>query len=887
MKIVKGKRLVTGFLAVMLFLAASSVFAVAAEPVRTRLPNGMTVIIEEEHTAPVVAIEMWVRVGSADETDNIAGISHVFEHMLFKGTKKRKLGEIAGAVEEVGGEINAYTSFDNTVYHLAVPSRHFPTGLDIISDAIQNSAFDPGELKKELEVVLEEIRMNEDNPGRSLYKAVLSSSYEAHPYRRPVIGFEDTVRTFTRERILEFFRKWYIPNNMTLVIVGDVPADEALKSVKAQFSNFRKGKDLHRPRPVEPPQRALKARIVSKEVKEAQLGLAFHIPELRSGDTYSIDVLAGILGGGASSRLTKRLKIDESVVHSVSAYAMSLKDPGLLFITAALEAKNAGKALKESIREIMRLGYEGPNPDELEKVKLNIGSEFIYGRETMQGIAGKLGHYESAGVGLAYEKEYLEGIRNVTAGDVRQAVLRYLAPEGMTAVMLTPKAEQGVMTADSLAGLLKTSFAEAEKEYLRAGEKEDGVTKVMLDNGTTLIVKEAHANQTVAFYAAFPGGLRYETPGDNGVGNFMAAMLTRGTGKRTREEIAKETEALAGGVGGFSGWNTTGVSAQFLSNYFDKGLEIFADVLLNPSFPDDEREKTRNDVLASIKSQEDSLPSYTFKLLYRALFKDHPYGMPVLGTEETVKRITREDLARHHRAFFNPKGMVFVIAGDVRSEYALQKVKALFRDFKAAGAPIKGPQWEERQDRIRTTGDVREKAQTNIGIGFQGVIIGTPESYAMRVLNEILSGQSGRLFVELRDKESLAYSLSAFSREAADPGVFGVYIASAPEKKDAAIKGVLRELKRMTEERATDDEMRRARNSLIGGYEIGLQEVSSQASDMANNELFGLGYGFSKVFPEKIGAVTTEDVLQAARKYITLDAYTISVVGPDGAKGRE
>src|SRR3990167_5083569 len=246
------------------FLLTVSLSPADAQPrdvFKTKLDNGMTVILEEDHSARVVAVQMFVRVGSADETEKEAGIAHVFEHMLFKGTEKRKVGQIAGEVEAAGGYINAYTSYDNTVYHLAVASRYFDTGLDIISDAIQRSSFHPNELKKELEVVLEEIRMNEDNPGRTLYKNILSTAFTTHPYKRPVIGFTDTVKTFSREQILDFFKKWYIPNNMVLVVVGDFDKNKALDAIKNSFKGFKPDTEPHKPRPAEPSQKELKTNI--------------------------------------------------------------------------------------------------------------------------------------------------------------------------------------------------------------------------------------------------------------------------------------------------------------------------------------------------------------------------------------------------------------------------------------------------------------------------------------------------------------------------------------------------------------------------------------------------------------------------------------------------
>jgi zinc protease len=853
---------------------------------KTTLENGLTVILEEDHSAPVVAFQMWVKVGSADESENEAGIAHVFEHMLFKGTDKRGVGEIAREVEGAGGDINAFTSYDNTVYFLAVPSRNFSSGLDVISDAIQNSAFDPVELKKELEVVLEEIRRGEDMPRRKLFKKLLSTAYTRHSYKRPVIGFEGTVKSLTRDYILDFFKKWYVPNNMTLVVVGDFDKQNALSEIKNSFKEFKKSPDPHTPRPVEPPQDQTRAVILSEQVTETHLSLALHIPELKHEDTYALDVLAIVLGQGAGSRLYKKIKIENELVHSISASAMTPKEPGIFFIDATLEAKNVEKTLEEIKGEIEKLAYEGPDSAELENAKINLESDFIYSRESMQGKASQLGYYETISGDLAFERKYVAGIRKVTSADIKSAIGRYLDSNNMTVAVLLPENEKGVLMEKGLIELVKRSEENARKTYTKALEAGD-IIKVKLENGITLIVKEDHSNETVAFYAAFPGGLRYEMPATNGLGNFIAGMLTRGTEKRTREELVRELEGMAGGISGFSGRNTAGVSAKFLSRNFHKGLEILADVIGNPTFPEDEIEKLRKDIIASIKRQEDNLTGYTFKLLQKTLYKEHPYGMPASGEVETVSTFTREDLISHYKKVFVPKRMVFAIVGDINKDHAIEKVKELFKDF--GGKPRPAPEVqeptlpiEERQEDIRTTGDVKEKAQTNIGIGFLGTTISGEDRYAMRILSEVLSSQGGRLFVELRDKLSLAYAVGAFSRPGVEPGMFALYIGCAPEKKDEAIEGIMRELKKVLTEKITEEEIQRAKSALVGGYEIGLQNVSSQASDMANNELFGLGHDYFKRYPAKIEAVSAEDILKTARKYITLEAYTISIVGPEG-----
>ncbi|MBI5885905.1 MAG: insulinase family protein [Deltaproteobacteria bacterium] len=860
-----------------------SVLAFAAHAdsgiVRTRLDNGLTVVISENRSAPVVSVQMWVKVGGADETDKQAGLSHVFEHMLFKGTAKREVGRIASDIEAVGGDINAYTSFDDTVYHLVVPSKSFGVGLDIIADAVQNSSFDPKELAKELDVILEEIRMNEDDPGRNLYKTLLRAAYKTHPYGRPVIGSEATVKSFDRKSILAFFRKWYVPNNMTLVIAGDVDSKTALQAVKKEFKRFKKGADSHKLRAAEPPQTSLRTVITVKEIKEPHIGLAFHIPAEKNPDTFAIDALAGVLGSGESSRLVKRLKIDKPLVHGISAYPMSMKDSGLFLVTATLDAENTAEALSAIMDEIRRLSASGPSYEELEKIKLNIESDFVYSRETMDGIASQLGYYETIIGDVNYEKTYLEGIRRLTPDDVRRVAAAYLGADNLTVSAVIPQAATNIITPEAVAAALVLKTAPQ-----RAAHSSEQITRVRLENGITVIVKEVRSNPTVAVYGTFPGGLRYETAATNGLGSFTAEMLTRGTLRRTRLEFSRTVEEIAAGMDGFSGWNSTGGSAKFLSRYFDKGMELYADMLLHPSFPDEEITKLKTETLAAIKRQEDYLPGYTFKLLYRELYRSHPYGMPAIGTSETVSAFTREDVLRQYTTFFAPDRFVLIIVGDVDAAYAIDKVRELFNGVNAVSAPLPVPAPEPRQTDVRSTGAVRQKEQTHVGIGFPGVAIGDADSYPLKVMTEVLAGQGGRLFVNLRDMNALAYSVTAFSKEAVDPGIFAVYIATAPDKKDAAMEALMSELKAISIDKVTPEELSRAKGSIIGGYQIGLQEVSSQSAVMANDELYGLGYGFNLEFPKKIEAVTADDVLRVAQKYLTLGAYSISIVGPNGTE---
>lgn len=856
------------------------------EILKYQLTNGLTVILQENHATPVVALNMWVKAGSANETDKEAGISHVFEHMLFKGTKKRPVGMIAKEVESAGGIINAFTSFDHTVYYLILASRFFDTGLDILADAIQSSSFDPGELEKEKEVVLEEWRRSQDIPSSFLSDRLFSTSYQRHPYGRPVIGYKDTIVSLTREQMLNYFRKWYIPNNMALVIVGDFNAREIMPKVEQAFQGFDRKSDPHQKRVVEPPQEELKSIILNKNISQTYMSLAFHIPDIKNIDTYPLDVLSLILGQGESSRLYHRVKTERQSVHTVYAAAYTPKDPGLLIIGAIMEAKKVGRALEDILREVYRLRTEEVSPQELEKAKVNLESDFVYQRETVQGQARALGYFETTTGDVGYQQEYLKQIAKVTPADIQRVANLYLKHSNLTAGLLLPQDSPSVIDSVEIKRIAERTSAEMEtvraqpQTLPEALAQPKEVKKVVLENGITLLIKESHAIPITAMTAVFLGGIRFETRENNGISNFMASMLTKGTHARTALELAIEVESMAGSIDGFSGMNSFGVTGKFLQSYFVKGLELMADILTNPSFDESELEKKRTDILAAIKRQDDDLTSCVSNLFSSTLYGQHPYGMTILGTEESTKKLTRQDLLEFYRRYTVAENLVLAIVGDVNAGEVIDKVKRVFRSFPRV--PLKTPEIPRvlppSETRVKEAN--KEKNQAHLIFGFLGTTLDDSDRYPLEILNAILSGQGGRLFLELRDRQSLAYSVSSFSREGLEPGSIGVYIGTSPDKVEKALAGIQEELRKVITEPVSAEELERAKKYLVGTYEIGLQSGASQASDIAFNERYGLSHDFYRRYPQKLFGVTAEDVLRVARKYIQLSKYTMAIVRP-------
>jgi zinc protease len=872
-------------LLISLFTATPVIQAEEAlpNPYRFQLDNGLTVIIKENHAAPVAAIQVWVKAGSVYETDNEAGITHFIEHMIFKGSSRRGTGEIARAIEAVGGDINAYTSLDYTVYHVAIGSKFFDVGLDILSDAVLHSSFDPLEIEREKMVVLEEIRMRQDQPSVKLFEAVMAKAYTVSPYRRPVIGFPETVQPLTRDSILAYMKKRYTPSNLTVVVVGDVETADCIFRIKQAFSGM-KGASAESVSLEEPPQNKVRTVLLKDEINESHLNMCFPIPGFNDPDSVALDVLASILGEGESSRLYRKLRDESSLVHDVGAYAFTPMGPGLFEVACSLDAEKSKEALQAALCEVYRLRYEAVSQDELDKAKLNIESVFIYAQERVQGQARKLGYFETMAGDYREQTNYLKKVTALTSEDIRRAAKKYLHPERLTFGLLVPKEATMAFSMEEVASLSHAADEEARKLYATRKVEMSGAQKFILSNGITLLVKEERNVPTVSMHAVFLGGLRCETAANNGLFNALAQLWTKGTKRRGAQEIAAEIEGMAGSINGFSGKNTFGLSATFLSRFFPGGLEILTEVMLEPAFSPEELEKLRPVLLAQLKQQEDSLPAITFLNFNKLLFTGYPYSMNPLGSPETIKELSTKKIREGYQRYVIPGNLVLAIVGDVEASSVKTEVEKLFSRWKRSGfrdirtalpKPIASPQ---------TASILKPKQQVHIAIGFRGVTLSHPDRAALDVLNTVLSGQGGRLFTELRDKESLAYSLSAFSTEGIETGAFGVYIATSPEKKDAAINSLWRELNRVRNEIIDPAELDRAKRYIIGSTEIGLQTNAAQAMDMALNERYRLGFDFTRAYLDKIEKVSRDEVLRVARTYIQPEKYVFVAVGPNSAE---
>ncbi|MGW8287470.1 MAG: M16 family metallopeptidase [Desulfobulbales bacterium] len=856
---------------------------------KTVLDNGLTVIVKEMPGTRVATVQIWVKAGSVYESADEAGITHFIEHMIFKGTDTKGPGELAGAIEGVGGRINAYTSYEYTVYHATLSSGYWDMALEVLADAVMHSTFDPVEVQREIKVVLEELAMRYDRPNIMLFHKLMETAYTRHPYRLPVIGNEESIKNFTRDKILAYMKKHYIPQNLLVVVAGDVKGREVIAKVNEIMGTIDRGETETESLPVEPMQEEARSFAMKEDIMQPQLAIAIPISEFNSPDAPVLDVLAQIVGHGETSRLYRSLRDEKQLVYGINATAFTPADPGMFEITAVLGGSNMEPAFEATLAELFKLKYFSVTDDELNRAKRGLESDFVFNLERVEGQARVMGSFEMMS-GDPREDDYLEKIRGVTPDDIKKIAQKYFTEKAINVGFLMSESSPFNPSEEEIKVLIARAEQDAvnsDSEAMLSNSYLSRVHRFKLENGITLLVREDNTVPTVGIRAVFPGGLRDETPLTNGAFTFISELLPKGTKNMTAAEVAVTVADIAGSLNGFSGKNTFGLKGDFLARFFPEGLTLVRDVLLEPAFNPTEAEKIRPELLSQLKQQEDSLTSLAFQEFNSLLFSGHPYGLNNIGSENAIKSFTASALKEIYQQHARPENLVLAISGDVNAEETKDLVVSLFGDWQET----KSSSDQEIEEEVlppaklmqeKTKEIIRDKEQVHLVVGFLGTTLKDPDRFGLEVLDTILSGQSGRLFSQLRDKQSLAYSLSSFSLFGLDTGAFGIYIGTSPDKKEEAIKGVWQELNTIREERVGEDELNRAKNILISQYELAMQTHSAQALEMALNETYGLGQDFGNRYIQAIKEVDAAKVLEVARKYILPDAYVMVAVGAGG-----
>lgn len=843
-----------------------------------RLKNGLTVILIPSSQAPVVSLQVGVKIGSAWETDAEAGLSHVLEHMVFKGTQSYAPGEIAQIVEASGGELNAYTSFDQTAYYINLSSRYWKKGLNLLKEMVLDATIDELELSRESEVILEEIRRGQDSPHRVISENLFGLAFQKHTYGRPVIGYDTTVKSFTAKIVKNFYKKWYTPSNMILVVSGDFKSPQIKKQIESEFGSYSSKTVQHPQLPREPQAKKVRFKIKQAPVQTHYLQIAFPIPDFKAPDTPALDLLSTLLGDGDTSRLEQEIKEKQGLVNHITTYAYTPRHPGLFVVDATLPLDKVNKALTPILEQLVWAKNHHFDSESLERAKQNYMSSVFYEKETCEGMARKIISYETTADDLNYEQEYLEKIQEITLEDIRYVAEKYLDFNQASIVLLRPQGKLG-KSIKLPSSLFKASQQKKKKPY-RQLQEQAGFKLFKLDNGIPILLKENHHVPLISLRLAGLGGLRYETTKNNGINHLMANLLSKGTQTKTALKISEINEQISGHVSGVSGKNSWGLSSSFLTAKKDLALELFFDMLLNPCFAPDEFNKEKRLAFESIKQQEDSPAHVAFKTFQSLLFQKHPFALSQLGTVNSVKSLNRNQIASFYQSLLNPREMALCAVGDFQTDEFIQQLNNYLKQLKPKRPQSLKVIQAKPAKKIQIKEIHQDKQQAHLVLGFLGLDFFNPDRYALEVLNHVLSGQGGRLFLELRDKQSLAYTVTSMINEGLDPGYLAVYMGTDPSKLDQALSGILHELNQIRNHKISAKELKRAQNYIVGNHEIDLQRNSAQASIALYYELYGQSLKEYESYTDKILNVSLDDVLRVAQKYLKMDAYTMALVRP-------
>jgi zinc protease len=870
--------------AALVALCTSGAAHAAVHDVHThRFENGLTLHVASGHPAPVAAVQAWVGVGSTDEAAHEAGIAHVVEHMLFKGSAGYGLGELVRAIERGGGEINAWTGFDHTVYHAVLAADHVDGAIHALGDALIEPLVDPGELAREREVILEEIRQGSDDPARSVAQSLFATAYVAHPYRRPVIGTADSVRRIGERELVEFFRSYYVADNLTLIVAGDVDPERVQRSVGRRFRAMPSGRPVRRVA-VEPPQTEPRATCVHREVGEAHLAVGFHVPAIRHSDVAALDVAAILLGQSESARLPRLLRDRDHRVTSAHASLHALRDPGLLVLSATAARGDTPSTIAALVDHGAALAGELV-PGDLDKARISVEAAFVRQLETAQGRARSLGWHATVAGDPQFGHVYLDRIRAVRRHDVARVMARYLRPGNASVAAILPATRRAPRTA--WARRAERRVAQALASTVAPVPPVE--RRIVLASGVTVLVRRDPSVPIVAMRAVWRGGQRSEDPAHAGASTLLARMLTRGCGKRDAQATADQIDRLGGALTGIAGRNSFGVAAEWLAASWRPGLDLLADCILEPALASGELVRERRLLLDDQRAQLDSPSHAVFRLFSEALYGAHPYARDVLGTADAVGALSRAGLAAFHRARYPVSAMTLAIAGDIEIDEVVAAVEQRFGAVprgRAAAPPVPAVPALALDGRSASDREVYrylERAQAHLVIGFPGATVDAADRFALEVLVAILGGQSGRLFAELRERQALAYRVSAHSIEGFDPGFVAIYLSCAPDKLGAAVAGVRDQLALLRADGVTAAEVERAQSHLIGGHRIAMQRRAAIANAMAYHEAYGLGWQSWAGYDAAIRAVTPAEVAAAIATYLRDDRAITATVRPPGA----
>ncbi len=843
------------------------------------LSNGLTVIVAEKHTAPVVCVRAYVRAGGLYEGEYLGcGLSHLLEHLVAKGAVHehgpgetvKQAKQTRDRVDEIGGQSNAFTSLDDTGYYIAAAAGKTGACIRLIADWMARPEITREDFRREHAVVQRELEMGRDNVQRQFYYAHARNFFGTHPAGTPVIGLAEPLRNVAYEDVLDYHRRMYVPQNMVFAVAGDVKTREVLEIAAAAFAGFAPGRvpDLQLPE-VAPVAGTRRVATTHPSATEAMQAISFRSIPLIHPDLYPLDVLSYVLTNGASSRLHRSIRREKKLVTGISSYSWTPAwGAGEFTITFRCEPDKADAAESAVIEELRKVVAEGVSAEELAKAKRQKVADHVYAQQTVEELSATLATDHLSTGDVEFSRRYTDRIQAVTAAQVRAVAEKYLDLEAMVITrMLPPKA--------------------AAKAAGAAGEGAAAETRTFrLPNGLRVVLHATRSVDLVSTVLATLGGLLVETPESNGLGTMMTALSTKGAGKRSAEDIAAFYDAAGGSIGADCGNNTFYWQSTVLSDSFEQALPIFADVVLRPTYPKKEIEILRPALLAQIQRTQEQWYGQLQQQFRKDFFHDSPLSMLTVGSTEVVGKADRQAVADYHARRVKAGSSVLAIYGNFDLARAESDVRKLFAAMPAG--EVRTPELGPR--RVAAKGETyvhpAKLKGTGIIVAASGMkLADVTDCTAMTVLDTIISGYRlprGWLHEQLRG-QGLVYVVHAYNWAALVPGAFVTYAHCEPPQAQRVADIIHRNLRRTLKHDFARAEVDEAVNMILTAELLENQSMSALAMQAALDELYGFGYDFHRTYEKRLRAVTPQEVKRVAQKYLS-GGYLTTVVTPQPEK---
>lgn len=841
------------------------------------LSNGLTLIVEEDHSLPIATVQAWCATGSIHEGVHLgSGLSHLLEHMLFKGTAKRPSGTILEEMNRAGAIMNGCTRWDHTVYFLTLPSSSAADAIDILADMMMNASIPLEEYTKEQEVIRREFAMKNDHPFQRNWELYHRAAFQTSPVREPILGHLNLFNKLTRDEVMAYYKKRYVPNNLCFVVVGDVEAQAIKSQLEALFEKEPRQSLEPLFVPKEPEQLVKRVERESSLLNNiTHLNFLWKTPIFTSSEAPAIEVLSALLAFGKSSFLQQVLCEKKGLVHAVFAHYKTLsQQESFLRIETTVDAKKRDAAERELLHQIELLKSRGVSAQEVERSKNLILSSHWDALSHVNIRAYEYGSSWLLAGDPSFHEEYVKAISRVTPEEVNRVANRYLIENRLTITSLDSKASKAH-------SVPITAVPEKRK-------KKNIIQKFTLPNGLRLLIHEDSKVPLISMTALFRGGLLAEEEKTSGLTSLLTSTIIKGTRSKSAQEIAQILEQVGGTINACDVVyknpvctnDSFGVSLNLMKPYLQLGLTLLAEILIEPTFPEAEVAREKEKQLAAIKQEKELIGKVALTLLQKKLFGTHPYARQILGTAASVEAFTPEIVREFYQQYVVGNNGVIAIFGNVHAEEVLAIATKAFANLPSgslafssvlSAVPLATPIHEEA---------LEERQQAVIIKGFLSAAVTSSDRPALEILSAACSGGGSRLFKEIRDKKALVYHVSGSNQIGLAPGNFLFSLSVDPKKRAFALQELNHLLEQLVQKGLTQEELEQAKKFILHLDALSHQSNATFGRQVAKDELMGLGFEHTYHRKEEILGVTLDQVNAAIKKYLDAPGFVEVVVGP-------